>query len=409
MKTNKICVIICEYNPFHNGHKLLIQKARELSQCEYIACIMSGDFSQRGEPCVLNKYSRAELAIVGGADIVLHLPTAYSCSSAEVFAHGGVKIANCLKNATHICFGSECGEIEPLKKLAEILVKEPKPYKKLLKKHLSKGLSYPASRQKAIEELVNDGVLDKGLDELLKGSNNILAIEYLKALITTKSKLTPITVKRQGEDFNSKKQGEFASASSLRDALYSKGIKAIDQSVPKEVYAVMKQKFEKQPLPDKRLFDTLRLFTLRTSSLDYLRTIFDVKEGLENRLHHISRECGNYESFINLCKTKRYTESRLNRVALASMLGIDKITTHFAYKKITPYIKVLAVKRNKILSNLECSAPLIIRNSNIPLILKPFAKRLLEIEDRADTTYALITGKVSTLPYLYNQALVLNI
>lgn len=409
METNKICVIICEYNPFHNGHQFLIQKARELSGCQYIACIMSGDFSQRGEPCILNKYNRASLAIHGGADIVLHLPTAFACSSAEVFARGGIKIANCLKNATHICFGSECGEIEPLKKLADLFTYEPKNYKKALKEYLSQGLSYPASRQKAVEQLINHGELDNECKDLLSGSNNILAIEYLKALNKTNSKLIPITIKRQGEEFNSKKTSSYASASSLRELIYQKGIKTSEQSIPKEVFVPMKQMLEKQILPDQKLFDNIRLFSLRTSNLEHLKNIFDVNEGLENRLYHIARESADYKTFMEQCKTKRYTESRLNRICLANMLNIDKSVAKLAYSKITPYIKVLAVKRNKILSNLNCSTALIIRNSNIPILLKHFAKKLIEIEDRADGIYSLLTQKTTTIPYLYNQALILNI
>ena len=307
MKTNKICVIICEYNPFHNGHKLLLDKARQLSGCDYIACIMSGDFSQRGEPCILNKYSRATVAIQGGADIVIQMPTAYACSSAEVFCRAGINIANTLKNATHICFGSECGDIDLLSKVADFFIKEPKEYKQLLKENLSKGCSYPASKQLAIDTMVKNNLLEKDFSKVLEGSNNILAIEYLKAIKQTKSKLSPITVKREGEDFNSKKQSTFASATSIRDTIYKKGVKFVENSIPKEIYKEFSALLEKQGLVDINLFDKLRLYSLRTSNIKTLENTFDVGDGIENRLYNISRESKTYDDFINSCKTKRYS------------------------------------------------------------------------------------------------------
>lgn len=407
MKTNKICVIICEYNPFHNGHKLLLDKARQLSGCDYIACIMSGDFSQRGEPCILNKYSRATVAIQGGADIVIQMPTAYACSSAEVFCRAGINIANTLKNATHICFGSECGDIDLLSKVADFFIKEPKEYKQLLKENLSKGYSYPTSKQLAIDAMVKNNLLEKDFSKVLEGSNNILAIEYLKAIKQTKSKLSPITIKREGEDFNSKKQSTFASATSIRDTIYKKGVKFVENSIPKETYKEFFALLEKQGPVDINLFDKLRLYSLRTSNIKTLENTFDVGEGIENRLYNISRESKTYDDFINSCKTKRYSTSKINRICLANMLGISKSIVEKVYTYDLPYIKVLAVKKNKILSLLECNTNLIIRNSDIPK-LNAHAKDLIQIESNAESIYSLITNNANTLPYINTQAIIVN-
>ncbi len=407
METNKICAIICEYNPFHNGHKLLIDEAKKLSGCEYIACIMSGDFSQRGEACILNKYNRAQLALCGGADIVIHMPTAYASSSAEVFARCGINIASSLKNVTHICFGSECGDIELLSNIADFFIKEPKEYKLALKSYLDQGNSFAISKSMAIKNMAEKDIVSADFVSTLNGSNNILAIEYIKALKLTKSPLIPLTIARKGEEFNSKKENTFASATSIRETIYKKGIKTVQDSVPKDIFPLFKDMIEKQGLPSLQTFDLLRLGFLRTMSLDNMQKIFDVGEGIENRLYASARENINYNNFLTSSITKRYSESKINRIVLASILGITQDITKKVYTTPLPYIKVLAVKRNKILSHLDCKVPLVIRNSDIPK-LNAYAYDLIEIENKADGIYSLITNKVNTLPYIRNQALVIN-
>ena len=407
MKTNKICVIICEYNPLHNGHKLLIDKARTLSGCDFVACIMSGNFSQRGEPCILNKYHRAHTALLAGADIVLQLPTVFASSSAEVFAMGGINIANALNNATHIIFGSECGDIEKLKEVANFFTKEPKEYKTLLKKHLTNGNSYPNARLKAVEELVSQNVLTQDFIDIISKPNNILAIEYIKALNQTKSTLVPLTIKREGEDYNSKKLTKFASASAIRNQLNKKnGLKDCENYIPKECFETFKEYFEKQKV-NYDLFEQLKLFTLKTASVENLKNIFDITEGLENRLYSIARESLTYKDFETQCQTKRYSSAKLNRVCLAAMLNITSDLTKKVYNYTLPYIKVLAVKRNKIMSNLNSTIPLIIRNADIPK-LNNVANRFIEIEDKADALYGQITNNPVSLPYLYQPTLILN-
>ncbi len=407
MKTNKICAIICEYNPFHNGHQYMLDQARELSQCDFVACIMSGNFSQRGEPCILNKTDRAHLAINAGADIVLQMPTPYASSSAEVFARCGVNIATSLKNATHICFGSECGNIDLLNGLADFFYKEPKEYKILLKKYLDDGYSHPQCRLKAIQDLINAGSLPQEYLEVISSPNNILAVEYLKALKETKSNLIPITIKRKGEDYNSKKASTLASASAIRDVIHTKGIKHAENCLPKDIFPLFKDMLDRQGLPDQKLFDSLKLFTLRTTPIATMKNIFDVAEGLENRLHSISRESLSYNNFCKTCETKRYSVKRLNRVALATMLNISKDVVQKVYTTQLPFVKVLAVRRGSILKHLDSSLPLIIRNNDIPK-LNAYATKICEIEDSADSLYNLLINKTSSLPYLYCPTLIIN-
>lgn len=407
MKTNKICVIICEYNPLHNGHKLLIDKARTLSGCDFIACIMSGNFSQRGEPCILNKFNRAHTALLAGADIVLQLPTVFACSSAEVFARGGISIANALSNATHVIFGSECGDISKLDEIANFFIKEPKEYKILLKQFLDNGDSYPNARLKAIQQLAQQNIISDDFVEIISKPNNILAIEYLKALKQTKSNLTPITIKREGEDYNSKKLTKYASASAIRELLSKKtGIKESVDYIPKECFNTFKNYCEKNKV-NHDLFEQLKLFTLKTVNVENLKNIFDVTEGLENRLYSIARESLTYNDFEKNCQTKRYSGAKLNRICLATMLNITKDITQKVYTATPPYIKVLAIKKNKVMSNLNCSAPLIIRNGDIPK-LNNISKTFVDIEDRADALYGQITNNTTSLPYLYQPTLIIN-
>ncbi len=407
MKTDKICVIICEYNPLHNGHKILIDNARKLSGCNFVACIMSGNFSQRGNPCILNKYQRAHLALQAGADIVLHLPTAYSCSSAEVFSRGSINIANSLKNATHIIFGSECGDIDKLNEIANFLIKEPDEYKVLLKRNLSDGNSYPASRLNAITTLADSGKVPSDFVQILSKPNNILGIEYIKAMKQTKSKLIPLTIQRQGQDYNSKKLDNIPSATALRELLTTKkGIKEVKKYIPESCYNTFANYYEKQSLNEK-LFEELKLFALKTFSTDYLKEIFDVTEGLENRLHSIARENTSYKAFTNNCQTKRFSAAKLNRICLATLLNITKDVTNKVYSNTLPFIKVLAVKRNRIMGILDSTTPLVIRNNDIPK-LNSYASSLIEIEDRADGLYGQITQTPTTLPYLYQTTLIIN-
>ncbi|MBQ9790973.1 MAG: nucleotidyltransferase family protein, partial [Clostridia bacterium] len=156
----KICAIICEYNPLHWGHLYHIQKARELSGADAILCIQGGNFTQRGEPAIVNKYVRSKMALEANADIVVQIPTAYCCSSAEVFAMAGVKIANSFTNVTNIAFGVETDNFELLKQLAKYLATEPAEYKQKLKEHLDKGNSLPVSRQRAIQDLIKEGLTE---------------------------------------------------------------------------------------------------------------------------------------------------------------------------------------------------------------------------------------------------------
>lgn len=221
----KICAVVCEFNPFHYGHLDCFMQAKEKSGADALMCIMGGNFSQRGEAMIVNKHIRARIAIENGADIVVQIPTAYAIASAEIFALAGVKIANSFENVTHLAFGVETKKPELLIELANFFLNEPKEFKTALKKHLKEGNSLVVSRQKALEDMV---WVDKiNLSEITEAvniigkPNNILAIEYLKALIITNSKIQPVFIDRSESNYSSiKLNGKNTSATAIRYILY---------------------------------------------------------------------------------------------------------------------------------------------------------------------------------------------
>ena len=403
----KICAIICEYNPLHYGHLYHIQKAKELSGCDAIMCIQAGNWTQRGEPAITNKYVRARMALEAGADIVVQIPTAYCCSSAEIFAMAGVRIANSFENVTHLAFGCETENYELLKEISKYFVNEPKEYKEKLKKYLDGGDSLPVARQKAIEELMKeDKVVFSEITEtlnILTKPNNILAIEYLKALQKTKSKIEPIFTTRSNSDYNSADlNGKDSSATAIRTKLLSKGkIRSIRKLVPPFTYKLLKEDMDIYGLPDLDLYNDLCSYVVKTSSPDEFKNVYDVSEGIENRFIDSAKKFKDFNELLLDVKTKRYTYTRLKRIVLRLLLKIDKDIVSQIYKMDKlPFIKVLAFNAEKkdFLSNISADTNLIIRNSNI--VKNPSAeyKTLAEIEDRANAVFNMLLRKSKTIP-----------
>lgn len=403
----KICAIICEYNPLHYGHLYHIQKAKELSGCDAVMCIQAGNWTQRGEPAITNKYVRARMALEAGADIVVQIPTAYCCSSAEIFAMAGVKIANSFENVTHLAFGCETENYELLKEISKYFVNEPKEYKEKLKRFLDSGNSLPVARQKAIEELMKeDKVVFSEITEtlnILTKPNNILAIEYLKALQKTKSKIEPIFTTRSNSDYNSADlNGKDSSATAIRTKLLSKGkIRSIRKLVPPFTYKLMKEDMDVFGLPDLELYNELCSYVVKTSSANDFKNVYDVSEGIENRFIDSAKKFKDFNELLLDVKTKRYTYTRLKRIVLRLLLKIDKDIVSQIYKMDKlPFIKVLAFNAEKkdFLSNISADTNLIIRNSNI--VKNPSAeyKTLAEIEDRANAVFNMLLRKSKTIP-----------
>ena len=414
----KICAIICEYNPLHYGHLYHIQKAKELSGCDAVMCIQAGNFTQRGEPAISNKYVRARMALEAGADIVVQIPTAYCCSSAEIFAMAGVKIANSFEDVTHLAFGCETENFELLKEISKFFANEPKEYKEKLKKFLDLGDSLPVSRQKAIEELIKEDKVEfSEITEtlnILSKPNNILAIEYLKALAKTKSKIEPVFTTRSNSDYNSADlNGKDSSATAIRTRLLTKKkIRSIKKLVPPFTYKLMKEDIEEFGLPDLDLYNDLCAYVVKTSSAEDFKNIFDVSEGIENRFLDSAKKFKDFNELLLDVKTKRYTYTRLKRIVLRLLLKIDKGIVSQIYKMDKlPFVKVLAfnAEKKECLSSLSANTNLIIRNSNVVKNPSSEYKALAEIEDRANSVFNMLLRKSKTIPNfapdLYTQSI----
>ncbi len=403
----KICAIICEYNPFHHGHLKHINESKEKSGADAIMCIMTGNFSQRGEPTVVNKHIRSRMEIEGGADIVVQLPTAYGSSSAEIFALAGVKVANSFENVTHLSFGCETENHVLLTKLSNYLAREPKEYKDSLQKFLKQGNSLPMAREKAMEELVENKIVTFGekedILEILKMPNNILAIEYLKALYNTKSNILPLFTTRGDSDFLSEDlNGKDTSATAIRSRLYKKGkAKTVKKLVPATTYNYLKQEIKHFGLPDINIFNNICLYVLKTKPASEIKQVYDVTEGLENSFKESARNFKDLQELLLNVKSKRYTYTRLKRIVLRLVLNINKdiISKLYSMEKL-PFIKVLAFKseRKELLKSISANTTLIIRNSNINKNPSEDYKTLATIEDNANDVYNMLLQKNKTIP-----------
>lgn len=321
--------IICEYNPFHNGHLYHIQETKNKTGLPVI-CIMSGNFVERGEIAIANKYTRASWAIKAGADIVIELPCIFATSSAEMFAEGAVRVLNQVGSVKHLSFGTEDAEIGALQKIADlILTEESKSHKNVIT-HTKSGLSYK-------QQMQNHSYL-KDYKDIVSKPNNILAIMYLKALKKTHSKILPVSIARTDDGYNSNTpKGVFASASYIRKLL-TEG-KSVNKFIPDFVT------LKNNPEYIKRYHNSI-LLNIRQKSTDELHNIKDVNEGLEFRIKKCANETGESEKLTENIKTKRYTFARINRILLYSLLGITKEKDKVS-RDIKEYIKVLAVNKEK--------------------------------------------------------------
>lgn len=400
--SEKICAIICEYNPFHNGHKNLTKKVQEKYNIDYFVGLMSGNFSQRSEPCILDKYTRSEIAIKNGIDIVINLPTAFCTNNAEIFAKGSIKILNNL-GIDYIAFGVETPNEEAFYSLAKYLLNEPHYFKKELKKLLKSGLSYNQCLQQLIEK--NSEKISSNSSEdvkkIISRPNNILALEYLKSLIKTKSKIKPIFIERVDNYNNEKIIKKFSSSSNIRKEIYNQNFENIKKFIPENSYSY----FENLQL-DLNLFNKILLTKIKLETKENLKKIYSVSEGLENRILTLSKQTNDFNLFFNNLKTKRYKENKIKAVLLNDLLGIDKKIIQKLYTiKSNIIVKILALnsKKTDILSKIN-TKNLIIRKNDINKIkYHRYSKKLFEIENRANAIYNMISNSNLIEEDIYNK------
>ena len=343
---SNILGIICEYNPFHNGHLYHLNESKKLTNSDYSVAIISGNFTQRGEPSIVSKWVKTEMALKCGVDLVLELPAIYSISSAENFAYGAIKILDSLNIVDYIAFGSECGDISILDDIVQVLVEEPKAYRTLLSHELSTGVSFPKAREKALMMYLGNM---RRFANVLSSPNNILGIEYLKALKKQNSIIQPVTIKRQESDHNNNmftSSSRFASGSAIRSACLSTNIDNLQKYMPEDSFYLLEECLKKGIyVKDLSCFDKEILYTLRKMSTSEIANLPDVSEGLEYAIKNAANSCNSVVELLTLIDTKRYTKTRLQRIFLYAILGITKDDMQLS-KKITPYIRVLGFNEN---------------------------------------------------------------
>ncbi|MBP2650129.1 MAG: hypothetical protein H6Q74_954 [Firmicutes bacterium] len=350
--------IIAEYNPFHNGHQWHLQEARRLSNTNFSIAIMSGNFMQRGEPAIFDKWTRAQMAVTAGVDLVIELPVAFAVRSAEYFATGGIRLLNALGVVSHVCFGAEHANISILYTIAHAL-NNPAVVASL-HQHLEAGYNYAAAWGQALEKVL-------GISrEVVASPNNILAVEYLRALDSYAPALTPLPISRHMSGYHDTDiNGTIASATAIRKAL-PVDIDQAGSALPAVSKNIITAKFAAGYAPITfNNYDQMVLAVLRQASLQRLALLPDVSEGLEHKLKTAALRVGNIEELLINLKTKRYSRTRLQRLLIHVLLSTTK-TKLQSYDQTGPlYARVLAFNEQgrEILHHLKTT-------SAIPVITK---------------------------------------
>ena len=317
----KVVGLIAEYNPFHNGHQFHIEQAKMLTGADYAVVVMSGDFVQRGEPAIMPKHLRAKSALHCGADLVIELPVSYATGSAEQFAFGAVSMLEKLGIIDTVCFGSECGDIAILSDIAGILTNESDEYKSSLQKHLRTGVSFPVAREMAIKELFPD----KNYDQILGQPNNILGIEYIKALFKSNSNIKPYTITRKGSSYHDNALSQtFSSATAIRLAIDTEELKHIHFQIPAATFDMMQKEYKKSFPIYPNDFSLLLKYRLLNETKESLCDYADVSEELANRIVNRRNEFIAFEQFCELLKTKELTYARISRALIHILLKCKK-------------------------------------------------------------------------------------
>ena len=364
--------IIAEFNPLHTGHAHLLERAKERGT---VVAVISGNFVQRGDLAIAEKRVRTRAALLGGADLVLELPVAYSMSTAQNFALGGVSALNAV-GCDSLIFGSESGDITELAAACEIL--KAKEFPEKLNAYLTTGMTFAAAREKAACDLG----LKKGV---LSGANNNLAVEYMCAAKNIGADFEFVTLKRQGAGHDSPEvSGGYASASLIRERLLSGDYDFCRSYIPESVFSLL----QPSNIADIRRIERAVLAVLRTRTLNELKSLPDISEGLENKLFSAIRVATDLKDLYKRVKVKRYTLARIRRLALSALIGLD--STFFM--KQPPYIRVLGFnKRGMTLlkeRSVNSAIPVVSRVSEIKKLSEP-ALKLFETECRATDLFAL--------------------
>ena len=401
----KCTAIIAEYNPFHNGHAWQIAEAKRLTGADFILVLMSGDYVQRGAPALFDKHIRTEMALLGGADVVLELPCTFSLGSSPVFAGGAISLLDALGCVNALCFGSEYGEIAPFLSLAGLLLSEPDSFRELLQKNLRSGLSFPAARSKALEEyLKNDpSALPFGQPEELRSflsrPNNILGLEYCMALLSLNSPIEPVTLLRKGSSYHDQELTSFPSASALRNAVREKKEdRFLSSGVPENVFPVLQSAKEQQGALFEDDFSLLLAAVLQKETRESLASYLDVSVDLANRIYNNRFSCSHFQDFTFLLKTRELTLTRISRALMHILLGIKKAET-------PSYLRILGFRKSAgpLLKAMSCHSalPIIAKAANADRILPKEAADSFAGGISASLLYETVRSQKYNLPFVH--------
>lgn len=373
-----IGAVICEYNPFHNGHKYQLEKIRERLNLDYIICIMSGDFTQRGEPAIFSKEKRAEWALENGADLVLLLPLPFATGSADLFAHGAISILNRLGCVDYLCFGSECGDIDTLYFCAEKLLSEGQVGSDGIRALMKEGKTFAKSRYLLFPEF----------EAILAHPNNVLALEYIMSLIRSQSKIKPYTLIREGEDYDNDEiieNAKYLSASAIRKAILAGNACKITDYVPYDL-----AKITDKPICSDDFSGELYYALL--TNIEYLSEYLEASADLTNRIESMLYEYSNFSSFVETLKSKNFTHSRISRTLLHTLLDLQGSSTFYkeCAKHLT-HVRVLGFRQSAgaLLAEIaaKTSITMITKVPSVYDSLNKEMKRMLDAEVFASTLY----------------------
>lgn len=384
--------IIAEFNPFHNGHKYLIDKCKKDLHADRVVVVMSGDYVQRGAPAIIDKFTRAKCAINLGADLVIELPIYYSLGSAEYFAKGAVSILSGLGCIDYLCFGSEFPDVNKLYEISDIISNEPSVYKEVLSSCLKDGLSFPAARAKALNEQLKSS--SKGYDqseyeELLSSPNTILGIEYLRALNKKNRFITPYAIQRVGRPFHSEELGSIPSAAGIRARLLSGLSDRVKLNAPFLLDGVMpRTSIESISGYEGRFmqsndYSALLEYKLILEKAEGYTKYLDVTRDISNRIIANLDHIDGYSTFCSLLKTKNLVHTRISRCLMHILLNItEENMRQYKEDDFTAYARVLALRSSssdllKVIGE-NGSIPVLNRLKDADKLLSPLQKRLFD-------------------------------
>lgn len=414
----KIVGLITEYNPFHNGHLYHIKESLRVTGADAAVVVMSGDYVQRGTPAIMPKRIRAEMALMCGAGAVFELPVCYATGSAEFFALGAVSLLDSLGIVDYLCFGSECNDLPALEQLAELLLEEPEAYQILLKDNLKQGMSFPRARQEAILSYTEDSQLA----EILRNPNNILGIEYLKAIKKLGSKMEPYAIARRGAQYHDEElDSDYSSATAIRSLLaYSSSsfntepvegnydelslsgiLSELENQVPKCCLELLKDYHKVQYPISQNDFSLILKYKLLNKQPESLVRYVDVSPEIASRIANQLNNFFNYKQFCDLLKTRELTQTRVNRALLHIMLGTKKANVEeYIDNGYHMYARLLGFRKDnaKLLTAMskESSLPVLTKMSEID-DLPELGQKMLRHDMLASNLYtSVVTDKFKT-------------